>query len=190
MQGQHGGVLPDAGVETVDLLLEVGQAVVIRVRLQRVRGNPGAELRAVGGKGVDDLPAVCLLPVGQAVAVAIHAVGVGPQAELVCVGEAVAVGVVEGRVAAVLELKVVGEAIAVGVPLAIVGVGAAVHVVEKAVAVKVLLAGEGQPPLGPPQRWGGGLPPGQAVAAILAKGLVELIQGGREDVKGEGLPQV
>ncbi len=138
-------------------------------------------MRAVRGKGVDELPAIRLLFVGQTVAVGVLAVGVSVQPEFLGVGETVGVGIKEGGVAAVLELKEVGQAVAVAVPPAIVWVRSTIHAVEQAVAVEVLLS---------PKCQIAGLSPGKTVAAVLADGLVEVVQSGREDVKGEGLPYV
>ena len=64
-------------MEAVDLFLKVSQEVAVAVYAQGVRSDPGLELAAVIGQGVDKFPAVYLLLVGQAVAVAVHAVGVG-----------------------------------------------------------------------------------------------------------------
>ena len=146
-------------------------------------------MAAVSFQGVDKLPAVYLLLVGEAVAVRVLAVGVGSQPGFVIVAQAVAVAIGQGGVAPFLQLEEVGEAVAIGVPLAVVGVVAAVLLVEQAVAVEVFHAREGE---------AAGLAPAQRVAAILVAGVagvaafagVEPVQCGREDIPLQALAQV
>ena len=156
IQGEARSVIVGVGAESVGPLVEVVQAVVVRIGQVWVGVNPDQP----GPTGQGDFPAahpltafvlvVDLFGVGQAVAVRIRVVYAGADAVLKAVVQAVAVGVgVEGIGAQVFlrfKFKVVGEAVAVRVPQ--VGVGAILCVrnasratfflaVEQAVAVPI-----------------------------------------------------
>ncbi len=71
VQRQHVRARGDARVEVIDLLLLIGQAVAIGVGIVGIGGDVGVQGFIVVVKGIDEIPARDLLPVAQAVAVAV-----------------------------------------------------------------------------------------------------------------------
>ena len=172
---KHSGVVADVGVEAVDLLLAVEDAVAVVVAGQRIRSRPTEQRRIVGVDAVANRPADHFLAISEAVAVAVGQVGVRPQQRFVTVAQAVVVAVDLAGVGVARLLHGVGEAVAVAVPAAVIAVG----VEAQAVAVGVDQRGEGQRSI---------VRPILAIASWLSASQlqrVEFVERGREDVEAQ-----
>ena len=173
-------------MEAVGLLQRVSDAVTVAVDRQRIGGHPTSQL-ASGRNVVDELPAVDLLLVGQAIAVGIRQAWLGVKHNFGTILDAVVVGVRPHRIGAELQLDVIRHSVAVRIPTIVIRVIAAVDDVAQAVAVRILLARKRQVAV---------LRPGERVTTVGAprciagrRGRDEAVEGRREHVVAQHTSQ-
>ena len=142
VKGQHIVHRKESRVKAKDTFLKVGQSIPVLIHMQRVRGHLGALWRFVKRgvfEAVHNVPAIQLLLVRQAVAVAVPPIGIRSQHRLLGVVQAITIAVRVQWLGAGLVFIKIRQAVAVTVPPAVIRVGPGA---EQPVAVSIPQSGE------------------------------------------------